>query len=292
MRNYIFIKKQNVIFGVIVFIALLFFFFIVTKYLSVNTNQYTIVIDPGHGGEKSKDKGATARDGTKESDLNDSVATKLYKSLKKEGYTVKYTRRPYINKEEFSLTKRTNIINTLKPDLVISIHHDSTGNKKRNKTGYSIYYSSYKKNLDNAGLYVQKGKKQYIFIKEKIINETTSVYYKENGKIQIAKGRNNVIVKDNTPCKVAKRSLSCAKYINGEMLKLPYINPLINTNGFPVIDNNFRLLRVSNYPSLLIECGVMSNNIELRKIKDEQNQKDLVYRITKGINNYFKTQRK
>ena len=61
------------------------------KQLHKTTNSIprTIIIDAGHGGE---DGGATSLDGTKEKDLNLSVALNLGNILESNGYSVVYTR--------------------------------------------------------------------------------------------------------------------------------------------------------------------------------------------------------
>ena len=54
-----------------------------------------------------------------------------------------------------------------------------------------------------------------------------------------------------------------------------------------VKDNNFRVLRMANYPGVLIECGFLSNKNEVEQIKNEENQDKLVNKIVKSVNKYF-----
>jgi N-acetylmuramoyl-L-alanine amidase len=93
-----------------------------------------IVVDPGHGG---KDPGAIGRNGLKEKDVALSVAKILKSMLEKNGYKVVLTR----NRDKFlSLGRRTYIANREKADLFISIHANSSRNRK--VAGYEVYYLS------------------------------------------------------------------------------------------------------------------------------------------------------
>ncbi|RGD73096.1 N-acetylmuramoyl-L-alanine amidase family protein [Anaerofustis stercorihominis] len=271
------------------------FFIIITSILVIlllinfsPKSRYTILLDPGHGGKLSADKGATGVDKEKtfEYTLNDSVTLKLAEALKKEGYKVKFIREPGKDEKEVSLTKRTKITNRIKPDLFISIHHDSTGTVN-NKSGYTIYYSSYKANLDNQDIYIEENGHKYPFIKEVMENGITTVYYLDAAKIKTSKGRSSVIVKDKSPCEVAKKSIKFANILNDQMNKLDYITPLVGSKRNAVKDNNFRVLRMANYPGVLIECGFLSNKNEVEQIKNEENQDKLVNKIVKSVNKYF-----
>ena len=271
------------------FLCFLIFILILLFTINIkNKNNYVILLDPGHGGKLSADKGAIGVDSekTNEYTLNDQVTIKLANALKKEGYIVKFTRQPYKDEKEVTLTNRTIIANKIKPDLLISIHHDSTGTKN-NKSGYTIYYSSFKANLDFNDIYVEENGKTYPFIKEEINNGITTVYYTNGINILSSTGRSNVIVKDITLCKEAKQSLKFANILNNELSRLDYITPLLANKNRAVKDNNFRILRMTNYPSVLIECGFISNKNEIEQLKNEKNQNKLVNAIVKSINKYF-----
>lgn len=90
-----------------------------------------IVIDAGHGG---KDHGAS-RSGVREKDLNLQLALMLRETLQKRGFKVYMTR----TKDVFlPLPKITQITNSIKPDLFISIHHNASTNPTLN--GIETYY--------------------------------------------------------------------------------------------------------------------------------------------------------
>lgn len=93
-------------------------------------NGITIVIDAGHGGADCGVIGGTT--GTKESDINLSIAKYLFKYFDGDGYNVVLTRSDvgavcgglkYIKRED--MTVRRDIVNKTAPDLVISVHCNS-----------------------------------------------------------------------------------------------------------------------------------------------------------------------
>ncbi len=84
-----------------------------------NNGRKVIVIDAGHGG---KDAGAM-RDGIMEKNLNLSVALKLRNELQARGYLVYMTR----STDTFlSLKQITQVSESLKPHIFISVHHNSS----------------------------------------------------------------------------------------------------------------------------------------------------------------------
>lgn len=93
--------------------------------------KYIIVIDAGHGGSDGGMEGRIF--GTRESDINLYISRMLCHYLKKNGYKVIMTRNADItlsdgktqNKKLSEMKKRAEIINSAKPDLMVSIHQNS-----------------------------------------------------------------------------------------------------------------------------------------------------------------------
>ncbi|MDD2498408.1 MAG: N-acetylmuramoyl-L-alanine amidase [Desulfitobacteriaceae bacterium] len=81
-----------------------------------------IGIDPGHGG---KDPGAIGQEGLRESDVNLAVALHLEKMLKINGFDTVLTREKDIY---LKLSQRSDILNTEKSSVAISIHVNSSRN--------------------------------------------------------------------------------------------------------------------------------------------------------------------
>lgn len=103
----------------------------------------TIVIDPGHGG---RFKGAVGRRGLRESGINLAVGLHLWGLLNQAGAKAWLTRTADVDlcpREVPSLGEdldaRSQLSNTLKADLFISIHHNSD-TKDRKKNNIQVYY--------------------------------------------------------------------------------------------------------------------------------------------------------
>lgn len=63
-----------------------------------------------------------------------------------------------------------------------------------------------------------------------------------------------------------------------------------NDREIKVSDNNIYLLYHAQRPSVLVECGFLSNPEELTKLKSPEYQAELSYAIVKGFINYFVSQ--
>ena len=111
--------------------------------LQAEAQNFTVVIDPGHGG---RDPGAIGRKG-KEKNINLNVALKLGQLIKNNCKDVKivYTRQ----KDVFvALDKRAQIANNAKADLFISIHTNSVA-KSRSVRGTETYTLGLHRTDDN-----------------------------------------------------------------------------------------------------------------------------------------------
>ena len=125
------IRKRSAVLAAIAFIAAVaLFIFAQEERQPVNafTGDETLVIDPGHGGI---DSGALAIDGTRESDLNLSIALRLEALAQFCGIDTVMTRREdkssaeMINYSEHQdLVHRADIANSLAAPVLISIHQN------------------------------------------------------------------------------------------------------------------------------------------------------------------------
>lgn len=111
---------------------------------SAEETSYTLVIDPGHGGI---DGGATAADGTKESDINLAIALKLRALAEFYGQDNAMTRQDDSSmsgtesySEHDDLVNRTGLVNSTENPVLISIHQNCypTGQP----SGPQVIYSS------------------------------------------------------------------------------------------------------------------------------------------------------
>jgi N-acetylmuramoyl-L-alanine amidase len=99
----------------------------------LSLSHLKIAIDAGHGGTNSGAVGA--KTGVKEKDCNLQIAKELEKYLKRRGAEVYMTR---IADVDLSMVDRTLMLRAAKPDLLISIHHNSADNPS--VKGVSTYY--------------------------------------------------------------------------------------------------------------------------------------------------------
>jgi len=98
----------------------------------------TFIIDPGHGGENGDDeKGLT---GLREKDVNLYIAKKLAENLEMSGAIVKLTRSEDVN---MPMPKRMELINSIRPNFVISIHQNSFFAPKVSGTEIYFYRGDY-----------------------------------------------------------------------------------------------------------------------------------------------------
>ncbi len=121
---------------------------------------YTVVIDPGHGGLDPGSIGRTSK--VKEAEINLSISNKLANYLKSIGITVVLTRTNEnglyglysANYKKRDMAKRKEIIEQVKPNMVISVHMNSfTNNKLR---GAQVFYDKASEISRELALSIQK----------------------------------------------------------------------------------------------------------------------------------------
>lgn len=108
--------------------------------------DYTIMLDPGHGGSDPGASCAVYSSSWNEAKINLSIANKIKEQLEAEGATVIMTR----SDDSFrSLTSRNAMVRTRLPDLFISIHCDSSSSSSAYGTT-AYYYRAYSQPLAKA----------------------------------------------------------------------------------------------------------------------------------------------
>ncbi|WP_281322517.1 N-acetylmuramoyl-L-alanine amidase family protein [Flavobacterium aestivum] len=122
-------KKTSLLFLAI--IALISSAFI--KPIVNESKPITVVIDAGHGGY---DFGATSND-TYEKVIVSQIAEKVKSLNENKDITILFTRT---SDEFITLDKRTNYINSVKPDLILSLHVNSSSDHQ--KSGVDFYVSN------------------------------------------------------------------------------------------------------------------------------------------------------
>ncbi len=174
--------------------------------VAASKNGIVIVLDAGHGGIDGGVVGKTS--GAKESDINLSLTKMTQHVLQKRGYTVYLTRKTSAglysltasNKKLSDMQKRKEIIESVKPDLMISIHQNQYPHSS--VKGAQVFY----------------GDRQ----------EKSEAYAKS------VQNSLNAALSQTKSCKKA----------------------------------DYYVLQCSPYPSLLIECGFLSNPQEEKLLTD------------------------
>jgi N-acetylmuramoyl-L-alanine amidase len=172
----------------------------------------TVVIDAGHGGH---DEGMIV-EGFSEKEIVASIAQKIKKNNSAENIIIHLTRT---DDQFISLQDRTNFINNLKPNLVLSLHVN--GNKDTEASGVELY-----------------------------ISPKNATY--ENSK-KIAEDLNARLVNNN------------------------------NLKSRGVKDANFTILQDTNYPSITVELGFLSNTKDRAYLTNDEQQEKIAESILELI---------
>ncbi|MDD5131542.1 MAG: N-acetylmuramoyl-L-alanine amidase [bacterium] len=225
----------------------------------VNTAKIrTIVIDPGHGG---KDPGAIGQYGTKEKDVNLSLAFKLAQLLhEKTNLQVILTRK----EDEFiPLAERTQIANLKKADLFVSIHCNSGLDRKA--SGFEIY-----------------------FLSERATDmEAEAVANIENSVIDL-EDRSAVTDK----LKAILWSLTLNEFVNDSSELCSFVVGRVNEMDVDLLNRGvkqagFYVLRGAKMPAVLVECAFLSNKREERLLNKGSFNDKIAKTIFNGIMDYI-----
>ena len=234
-----------------------------TSLLAQNRN-FTVVIDPGHGGRDPGALGSTS----KEKDIVLSVALKLGKLIENNhpDVNVLYTR----NKDLFvPLNQRASIANKEHANLFISIHCNALDRKRTSPQGVETFVLGLHRSKDN--LDVAK-------------TENSVIMYEEDYSVKY-EGFN-----PNEP-----ESYIIFEFMANEFLDLSVYfaslvqNQLVNNSkrtNRNVRQAGFLVLREVAMPSVLVELGYISNKQEEAYLKSNSGQTSLATSIYNGFRDY------
>ena len=256
------INKTNYFFKYFVF----FFLFSVSTLHS--QKKLTIVLDAGHGGSDHgtnrtySDLGYLA-----EKDVTLSVTLKVGRMLEKnKGFKIIYTRK---YDQYPSLTERTNLANSSKADLFISIH--CNGVSRSDPYGTETFVQGPDQNDTN--LEVAKRENDVIFLDAQD-RETFASYDPKSPESLIA------------------LKIQQSKYLESSLILGGYVEEnFVNRDkrlSRGVKQKNLHVLRLNAMPSVLIEIGFLSNYDEAHYLASERGQNEVAESIYDAILKYKK----
>ena len=249
-------------------IVFLFVFVFSNSFINaqVNTTEIkTIVIDPGHGGKDSGTMG-TKRFKVYEKHVALAVSLKLGKYISENFPEVEviYTRDSDIFLE---LNERTEIANKSNADLFISIHCDGFTNPK--PSGASVFVmgmSKLKANMDVA------------------MRENSAIYLEDNYKKKYEgfdpKSPESYIVFSLMQNTYLNQSLKIAEEVENQF------STRANRKSRGVKQAPFYVISRTNMPSILIECGFLTNPKEEEFLHSDLGQDYIASAIFRAFRSY------
>ena len=252
-----------------IFFLLLLFNLSNTSILSQtnSTNIKTIVIDPGHGGKDSGTLG-TKRFKIYEKHVALAVSLKLGNYISEAFPDVKiiYTRDTDVFLE---LNERTEIANKSNADLFISIHCDGFTNPK--PSGASVFVmgmSKLKANMDVA------------------MRENSAIYLEDNYQQKYdgfdPKSAESYIVFSLMQNTYLNQSLQIAEEVESEF------SNRANRKSRGVKQAPFYVISRTNMPSILVECGFLTNPKEEEFLHSDLGQDYIASAIFRAFRSYKK----
>jgi N-acetylmuramoyl-L-alanine amidase len=219
-----------------------------------------IVIDPGHGGD---DPGAIGPSGMQEKDIVLSVGKKLGGILE-EKYDVEviYTR----DKDIFiPLNERTEIANSKKADLFISIHANAS--PRRDTRGIETYFLNWTDDKEAM----------------KVAARENKITFRKMAKMR---GDLQMILQDLARKNKNEESMKLASSIQNAMVSTLKEN-YSKIQDLGVKYALFYVLVGAEMPSILVEISFISNHEEEKRLAQETYKNKIAEAIAAGINSYI-----
>lgn len=216
-------------------------------------NRKLVVVDAGHNFGGDDGAYATHNGVTySERDLNMQVAVKVQAELESRGFEVVMTRKP-TDRETLemkeSLKKRVNIANSLNADFFVSIHQNTVGIVPHSATGMEVYYST------AAPL---------------------------SGGATLADGREvNMRAGEGNKTLSLQEKIAKSRAIGSDIVNTVTSTMGINNRGLK--DEDFYVVKNTLMPSVLVECGFISNPEEAKNLANSAKQQQMAELIVESI---------
>jgi N-acetylmuramoyl-L-alanine amidase len=226
---------------------------------------FTILIDPGHGGEEFGAVAMTQEKNPqpiKEKDIALSIAKRIYNILQNKNYNVFLTRSV---DRTVSLPERAAIAEKTKADLFISVHINSS--PESGAIGFETYY------LDN-----------HDDVAMKKIEKTENIQSSSEGVIV------QQILVDLVVQQTVSTSKPLAESIHSQLKSSVGKKYGIKSRG--IKPGLFYVLALSKRPGVLLEVGFISTYKERMRMMNPKFQEEYARAVVIGIENYIKGQQK
>lgn len=225
---------------------------IVVDFKSNIKKQFTVVIDPGHGG---KDPGSIGFGKYKEKDIVLSVGKYVREELGSD-YDVIMTRSTDVF---IPLSQRSRVGNKAKADLFVSIHINSSTNSS--STGVEVFYFSKKSSpyAEKVAAYENSFGEKY--------GENTGSIAQIMGELAYNKNQ--------------EKSIGLARPLTGVLAQK------MKMRNRGIHGANFAVLRGFNGPGILVELGFINNKRDVSKLTNPRDQKIMAKEIANKIRAYF-----
>lgn len=235
-------------------------------FIAAQVEAFTILIDPGHGGEEdgaiAQTQGEDPPQIIKEKDIALVISKKIHERLRKKGFTVFLTRSV---DRTVTLAERAAIAEKTKADLFISVHINSSTEK--NAYGFETYY------LDNH---------DDVAIKK--VEKTENMQLKGDEVVV------HQILVDLVVEQTVSTSKPLAESIHGELRGSVGRKYGIRSRG--VKPGLFFVLALSKRPGVLLEVGFISTFKERVRMMNPKFQDEYASAVVKGIENYINEKRR
>ena len=227
---------------------------------SVTSQEFVIVIDPGHGG---KDPGAVSSDGSlKEKDLTLEIAKDVKDKLEKglPGSTIALTR----SADTFlALEERTVLANSMNADLFLSIHCNA--------------------DVDPGS----KGVETY-FLSKADSRKAMRAAARENDIPLAAINDLQGALLDLMITSRMKESVKLAADVHGHVMQ-NLAKPAFGARDRGIKAAPLYVLLGAKMPAIMVECGFMSNKSEKKRLSDPEYRDSIARGLAEGAIAYLKS---
>lgn len=218
-----------------------------------------VVIDPGHGG---RDPGTRSASGIAEKDLALQIALRLRRALETAGVRAELTRT---DDRFLTLAERTQIANRAHANLFISVHLNASPDA--NTTGIETYYLN--NTTDRATIRLARMENS------------------GEGRATTSEPNLNYILTDLRQGDKANEAESLSRMIEAETVAAIAASSGIRANNLGARSGPFYVLVGAEMPSVLVECGFLSNPSETNRLSSPNYQAGLADGIAAAVTNYF-----